>query len=88
VEALGDERQIGVEVFDLLAEKITGDGRVVVDEETAFAVEEAAAWREDGDFADSVGFGERAEAFGIEDLKSPEPTRRTARMSATRYWTE
>jgi hypothetical protein len=72
VEAAGDERQIGVEVFDLFAEEITGDGGVVVDEEAAFAVEEFAAGSEDGDLADAVGFGERAEAFGVEDLKTPE----------------
>jgi hypothetical protein len=72
VEAAGDERQIGVEVFDLLAEEITGDGGVVVDEETAFAVEEFAAGSEDGDLADTIGFGEGTEAFGVEDLKTPE----------------
>jgi hypothetical protein len=72
VEASGDERQIGVEVFDLLAEEVTGDGGVVVDEEAAFAVEEFAARSEDGDFADAVGFGEGTEAFGVEDLKTPE----------------
>jgi hypothetical protein len=72
VEASGDERQIGVKVFDLLAEEVTGDGGVVVDEEAAFAVEEFAARSEDGDFADAVGFGEGTEAFGVEDLKTPE----------------
>ena len=59
VQAGGDERQVGVEVFDLLAEEVAGDGGVVVDEEAAFAVEEAAAGSEDGNLADAVGFGER-----------------------------
>ena len=41
VEALGDEREVGVEVLDLLAEEVAGDGGVVVDQQAAFAVEEA-----------------------------------------------
>ena len=72
VEALGDEGQVGVEVFDLLAEEIAGDGGIVVDEEAAFAVEEAAAGSEDGNFADAVGFGEDAVAIGADDLETPE----------------
>ena len=72
VEALGDEGKIGVEVFDLLAEEIAGDGGIVVDEEAAFAVEELAARGEDGNLADAVGLGERTEAFGVEDLEAPE----------------
>jgi hypothetical protein len=71
VEACGDERQVGVEIFDLFSEQVTGDGRVVVDEEAAIPVEELAAGGKDGDFTDPVGFGERAEAFGVEHLKAP-----------------
>ena len=72
VKALRDERKIGVEVFDLFAEKVAGDGGVVVDEEAAFAVEEPAARGEDGNLADAVGLGERTEAFGVEHLEAPE----------------
>jgi hypothetical protein len=72
VEALGDERQVGVEIFDLFSEEVAGDGRVVVDEEAALAVEEFAAGGEDGDFADAVGFGERTETFRVEHLETPE----------------
>jgi hypothetical protein len=73
VEAFGDERQVGVEILHLFAEEVAGDGGVVVDEEAAFAVEELAARGEDGDFADTVGFGERTETFGVEYLETPEP---------------
>jgi hypothetical protein len=72
MEPPGDEREIGVEVFDLFAKEVAGDGRIVVDEEPAFAVEDLAARCEDGDFADAVGFGERTEAFGVEHLEAPE----------------
>jgi hypothetical protein len=72
VEAFGDEGQVGVEILHLFAEEVAGDGRVVVDEEAAFAVEELAAGGEDGDLADTVGFGERTETFGVEYLEAPE----------------
>src|SRR6202011_4467072 len=39
VEALGDKRQVGVEIFHLFAEEVARDGGVVVNEEAAFAVE-------------------------------------------------
>jgi hypothetical protein len=73
VEAFGDERQVGVEIFHLFAEEVAGDGGIVVDEEAAFAVEELAAGGEDWDFADTIGFGERTETFGVEHLEAPEP---------------
>ena len=60
VQAAGDERQVGVEVFDLLAEEVAGDGGIVVDEEAAFAVEEAAARGEHGHLADAVGLRQHA----------------------------
>jgi hypothetical protein len=72
VEALGDERQVGVEVLNLFAEEVAGDGGIVVDEEAAFPVKEFAARSEDRDFADTVGFGERTEALGVEHLETPE----------------
>ena len=61
-----------VEVLDLLAEEIAGDGGIVVDEEAAFAVEDAAAGGEDGNLADAVGLGEGAEVVGAEHLETPE----------------
>jgi hypothetical protein len=72
MEALGDEGQIGIEIFDLFAKQEAGDGGIVVDEEAAFAVEELSAGSEDGNLADTVGFGERTEAFGVENLEAPE----------------
>ncbi len=72
VKALGDEGQVGVEVFDLFAEEVAGDGGIVVDEQAAFAIEEFAARGEDGNLADAVGFGERTEVFSIENLEAPE----------------
>ena len=72
VEAGGDEREVEVGVGDLIAQEIAGDGRVVVDEQTAFAVEEAAARGEDGDLADAVGLGEDAVVGAVEDLEAVE----------------
>jgi hypothetical protein len=72
VKALRDEGKIGVGVFDLLAEEVTGDGGVVIDEEAAFAVEETAARGEDGDLANAIGLGEGAEVVGTKNLEAPE----------------
>jgi hypothetical protein len=72
VEAPGDKRQVGVQVLDLFAEEIAGDGGIVVDEEASFAVEELAARGEDGDLANSVGFGEGTKVFRVEHLETPE----------------
>src|SRR6201986_1010810 len=38
MESLRDAREIGFEIFDLLAEEVAGDGGIVVDEEPAFAI--------------------------------------------------
>lgn len=72
VEALGDQGEIGGVVLDLLAEEVAGDRGVVVYEEAAFAVEEAASGGEDGNLAGAVGFGEDAVAVGTYDLEAPE----------------
>ncbi len=72
VEAGGDQRSIGVDVFDLVAEEIAGDGGIVIDEKAAFAVEEAAARREDRNLADAIGLSEDAVVAGSEDLEALE----------------
>jgi hypothetical protein len=72
VEALGDKREVGVEIFNLFAEQVAGNRGVVVDQKAAFAIEELAAGGEDGNLADAVGFGERTKTLGVEHLKPPE----------------
>ena len=57
IEALGDQRQVGVDVRVLLADQEAGDGRIVVDDEAVFAVEELAARGQDGFLADAVLLG-------------------------------
>ena len=56
----------------LFPEEIAGDRGIIIDEEAAFAVEEFSAGGKDGNFADAVGFCERTEAFGVENLEPPE----------------
>ncbi len=47
IQSAGDQRQIRVDVVALLADQEAGDGGVVVDDQTAFAVEDLAPRRED-----------------------------------------
>ncbi len=72
VEAAGDEGQVRGNVVALFADEEAGDGRVVVDEEAAFAVEDFAARSEDGDFADAVGFSEGVVVLSTDHLQAPE----------------
>jgi hypothetical protein len=69
---LRDQRKICVEIFDLFAEEITGDRRVVIDEEAAFAVEQAATGGEDRNLADPVGLCEGTEIIRAKYLEAPE----------------
>jgi hypothetical protein len=51
------ERKIRVEVLYLLAQQITGDRGIVVDEETAFAIKDFSARRKDGYLPNAVRLG-------------------------------
>jgi hypothetical protein len=79
VKTLRDERQVGIEVLDLFAEKVAGNGGIVVDEEASLAVEELAARSEDGHLSDAVGLGERPEVVGVDYLKAPEPDQKNGK---------
>jgi hypothetical protein len=72
VETTGDEGQVRRDVVALFADEEAGDGGVVIDDEAVFAVEELAAGREDGDFADAVGFSEGVVILSADDLETPE----------------
>ncbi len=72
VEALRDQGQIGIKIFNLLAQEVTGDRGVVVNEQATLAIEETATRSEDGNLADTVGLGEGTEVLGTKDLESPE----------------
>ena len=72
VETLGDKRELGGGVVELIAQDVAGDGGVVVDDEPAFSIEQAAARGEDGDLADAVGLGEDAVVLRADDLQAIE----------------
>ena len=73
IEAAGDEGNICLKVFDLVAQQEAGNRGVVVHEDAALAVEYLAARREHGILADAVGLGEHAVAVRAEDLQAPHP---------------
>ena len=62
---------VGLKIFGLLAQQEAGDGGVVVDQDTALAVEDLAARGEHGQLADAIGVGEHAIAVRAENLQTP-----------------
>ena len=60
IEAARDERNIRLKVLRLLAQQEARDGGVVVDQDTALAVEDLAARGKHGLLADAIGLGELA----------------------------
>ena len=72
VETAGDEGQVGGDVVALFADEEAGDGRIVIDNEAIFAVENFAARGEDGDFADAIGFSEGVVILTADDLEPPQ----------------
>ena len=66
-----NQRQICVHIMILLADQKTGDGRIVVDNDAVFAVEELAARGQDGLFADAVLLGKLAEVLRAQHLQTP-----------------
>ncbi len=72
IEALGDQRQIGVNILVLLAHQEAGDRRVIVDDEAVLAVEELAARRQDRLFADAILLGQHAVAVDVQHLQPPQ----------------
>jgi N-dimethylarginine dimethylaminohydrolase len=72
VETARDQRQIVIHVAALFPDEKAGDGGVVVDDETAFAVEQLAARGQDGLLADAVLFRQLAKVLRAEHLEPPE----------------
>ena len=60
VQSFGDLVGIDFEIAVLVAQQQHGERGVVVNDDAAFAVEQLAARREDGDLLDAVLFGQRA----------------------------
>jgi hypothetical protein len=63
--------KICIEVLLLLAQEIATDRGIVVDDDAAFAVEDAAARRQHRHLANTVLLGQHAVAAGAEDLQPP-----------------
>ena len=72
VQALRDEWRVGGEVAGGVAHHQHGGGRIVIDDEAAFAVDNLAARREQRNFADAVVFGLRDVVIAVRNLQAPE----------------
>ena len=73
VQPGGDLVGIGVQVAVLIAQQQHGERRIVVDDDAAFAVEDLAARRQDGDLLDAVLFGQRCVVIAARHLQAPQP---------------
>ncbi len=71
VQAAEMRGQVDRGVLDLLAQQVGVGAGVIVDQQPAFAVEDASARGEHGLLADAVGFGEHAVVVGAEHLQVP-----------------
>src|SRR5215472_3149173 len=71
-QAVGNSGKMLFHLTHVVAQKQHAEGRPVVYENAAVAVQHAAAGRDDRDFADAVAFGESSVLIRVNDLKLPE----------------
>ena len=71
VQAAGDERNVGLEVFDLVAQQVAGDRGVVIDQDAAFAVEDLAARGAHRLLAHAVGLRQLPVVVHAQHLEAP-----------------
>src|SRR5208283_3265311 len=72
IQAARNQRQIGVDILVLLANQKTGYGRVVVDNDAVFSVEELAARGQDRFLADAILLGQHAVVGYVQHLQAPQ----------------
>jgi len=73
VQAVGDERQVGVNVAALLMNQKAGDRGVVVHHQPVLAVEQLAARGQHRNFANAVLLGGKAVVVRSQHLQPPQP---------------
>ena len=73
VQPGGDLVGVGLQIAVLIAQQQHRERRIVVDDDAAFAVEDLAARRQDGNLLDAVLFGQRAVVIAARDLQAPQP---------------
>ena len=72
MQAGGNLVGIGHQVALLIAQQQDGERRIVVDDDAAFAVEDFAARREDGDLLDAILLGQGVVVVAARDLQPPQ----------------
>ncbi len=73
VQPSGNLVGIGLEIAVLIAQQQHGERRIVVNDDAAFAVEDLAARRQNGDLLDAVLLGQRAVVIVARYLQAPQP---------------
>jgi hypothetical protein len=72
VQAARDQVRVGIQVAALITQQQRGKGRVVVDDNSTFPVQQLASGRENRDIANSVLFGEAGVHVTVHDLQPPQ----------------
>ena len=76
VQSVRDHGDLRCLVLHLVAQQIAGGGAVVIDQQPAFAIEDAAARREHGHLANAVGLGQHTVVFDAQHLQVPQAERK------------
>src|SRR5438270_12282312 len=75
MQADGDLLDVDVQVFHLVAQKQHGEGRVIVNDGAAFAIENAAAGGKDGNGTNAISLRQAVVVVAARDLQPPESHR-------------
>src|ERR1019366_5296774 len=73
VQPCGDLVGVGLQIAVLIAQQQHRERRIVVHDDAAFAVQDLAARREDGDLLDAILFSQRAVITAARHLQAPQP---------------
>ena len=73
MQALRDHVRVAGKIAGGVAQQQSGKGRIVVHDDAAFAVEDLAAGRQNGDFASLVFFRQRRVELALHHLQPPQP---------------
>ena len=72
MQARRNKREVRFQILLLVAQQIAADGRIVVDDDAAFAIKDATARRKNRHLAYAVLLGQYRVAGGAEDLEPPQ----------------
>ena len=70
-QPIGDLRQQTRQLLRIVAQQQHAEGRIIVDNHAAIAVQHGAAWRDDGNGANAIALCKLRVLVGMDDLQLP-----------------